>query len=500
MDATLLEMRGISKSFPGVRALQDVSLEVLAGEVHALVGENGAGKSTLMRILGGIYPRDAGEILLRGSRVEIGSPTQARQLGITIIHQELNQVPALSVAENIFLGREPRRPPGLVNWDQMYARAGRLLAGLGLSIDPRRRVGTLTVAEQQLVEIAKALSADAELVVMDEPTAALTVEETERLFRFIRDLRARGVGIIYITHRLEEIFKIADRVTVLRDGQRVGTYTVAELTMDELIRLMVGRQLTEKFPKEDVPLGSPVLDVRGLTRQGLFRDISFVVHRGEILGIAGLIGSGKAEVAHATFGAVPLDAGEILLDGQRVIIRSPADAIALGVGLVTEDRKRLGLVLPMSVRANITLPVLRRLRTAFVVRRADETALIRQAIHDLDMAVTSPEQIVRNLSGGTQQKVVVSKWLQTRARVLLMVEPTRGIDVGAKVEIYRLMTALARRGVGIVMVSSEMEEVLGMSDRILVMHEGVITAEFPRAQATQEAIMASAAGRVRRGV
>lgn len=270
--------------------------------------------------------------------------------------------------------------------------------------------------------------------------------------------------------------------------------------MDELIRLMVGRQLTEKFPKEDVPLGSPVLDVRGLTRQGLFRDISFVVHRGEILGIAGLIGSGKAEVAHAIFGAGPLDAGEILLDGQRVIIRSPADAIALGIGLVTEDRKRLGLVLPMSVRANITLPVLRRLRTAFVVRRADETALIRQAIHDLDMAVTSPEQIVRNLSGGTQQKVVVSKWLQTRARVLLMVEPTRGIDVGAKVEIYRLMTALARRGVGIVMVSSEMEEVLGMSDRILVMHEGVITAEFPRAQATQEAIMASAAGRVRRGV
>src|SRR5437667_296360 len=405
----LLEMRRLSKVFPGVTGQQDGSWEVRAGEVHALVGENGAGKSTRMRILGGIYPRDAGEILLHGSRVEIGSPTQARQLGITIIHQELNQVPALSVAENIFLGREPRRPPGLMDWDQMYARAGRLLAGLGLSIDPGRRVGTLTVAEQQLVEIAKALSADAGLVVMDEPTAALTVEETERLFRFIRDLRARGVGIIYITHRLEEIFKIADRVTVLRDGQRVGTYTVAELTMDELIRLMVGRQLTE-------------------------------------------------------------------------------------------NRKRLGLVLPMSVRANITLPVLRRLRTAFVVRRADETALIRQAIHDLDMAVTSPEQIVRNLSGGTQQKVVVSKWLQTRARVLLMVEPTRGIDVGAKVEIYRLMTALARRGVGIVMVSSEMEEVRGMSDRILVMHEGVITAEFPRAQATQEAIMASAAGRVHRGV
>src|SRR5256886_4570972 len=315
----LLEMRSISKSFPGVRALQDVSLEVRAGEVHALVGENGAGKSTLMRILGGIYPRDAGEILLHGSRVEIGSPTQARHGGITIFHQELNQVPALSVAENIFLGRDPRRPPGLMDWDQMYARAGRLLAGLGLSIDPRRRVGTLTVAEQQLVEIAKALSADAELVVMDEPTAALTVEETERLFRFIRDLRARGVGIIYITPRLEENFKIADRVTVLRDGQRVGAYTVAELTMDELIRLMVGRQLTEKFPKEDVPLGSPVLDVRGLTRRGIFRDISFVVHRGEILGIAGLIGSGKAGVDHAILVSGPLHAGEICVAASRVV-------------------------------------------------------------------------------------------------------------------------------------------------------------------------------------
>ncbi|TMI75974.1 MAG: sugar ABC transporter ATP-binding protein [Bacillati bacterium ANGP1] len=500
VDVPLLEMKGITKSFPGVRALQDVSLEVGAGEVHALVGENGAGKSTLIRILGGIYPRDAGQILLRGLPVEVASPTHARQLGISIIHQELNQVPALSVAENIFLGREPRRVGGLVDWDEIYARAGRLLADLGVSIDPRRRLGTLTVAEQQLVEIAKALSADAAVVVMDEPTAPLTLEETERLFGFIRDLRARGVGIIYITHRLQEVFKTADRVTVLRDGQYVGTYAIAGLTMDELISLMVGRRLTEKFPKEDVPLGPPVLDVRGLTVQEFFRDVSFILRHGEILGIAGLIGSGKAEVAHAIFGATPLDAGEILLDGRPVSIRSAADAIALGIGLVTEDRKRLGLVLSMSVRANITLPIIRRLAVALFIRRLEETALITQAIRDLDMAVTSPEQIVRNLSGGTQQKVVVAKWLQTRARVLLMVEPTRGIDVGAKVEIYHLMVALARRGVGIVMVSSEMEEILGMSDRILVMHEGVITAEFPRAQATQEGIMASAAGRVRSAV
>ena len=500
VDVPLLEMKGITKSFPGVRALQDVSLEVRAGEVHALVGENGAGKSTLIRILGGIYPRDAGQILLRGLPVEVASPTHARQLGISIIHQELNQVPALSVAENIFLGREPRRVGGLVDWDEMYARAGRLLADLGVSINPRRRLGTLTVAEQQLVEIAKALSADAAIVVMDEPTAPLTVEETERLFGFIHDLRARDVGIIYITHRLEEVFKIADRVTVLRDGLHVGTYAIAGLTMDELISLMVGRRLTEKFPKEDVPLGPPVLDVRGLTVQGFFRDVSFILRHGEILGIAGLIGSGKAEVAHAIFGATSLDAGEILLDGRPVSIRSPADAIALGIGLVTEDRKRLGLVLSMSVRANITLPIVRRVAVALFIRRLEETALVTQAIRDLDMAVTSPEQIVRNLSGGTQQKVVVAKWLQTRARVLLMVEPTRGIDVGAKVEIYHLMVGLARRGVGIVMVSSEMEEILGMSDRILAMHEGVITAEFSRAQATQEGIMASAAGRVRSAV
>ena len=491
-------MEGISKSFPGVQALRDVQFEVQGGEVHALVGENGAGKSTLMRILGGVHQRDAGEIHLRGQPVEIPSPVYARMLGISIIHQELNQVPALPVAENIFLGREPRRAGGFVDWKTMYARANTLLQDLGLPIDPRRRLGTLTVAEQQLVEIAKALSVEADLVIMDEPTAALTVEETERLFRFIRDLRPRGVGIVYITHRLEEIFTIADRVTVLRDGQYVGTYAIGELTMDGLIRLMVGRQLTEKFPKEPVAAGAPVLEVRGLTSRGRFTDVSFTVHRGEILGIAGLIGSGKAAVAHAIFGAITVDSGEILVDGHPVTIRSPSEAIAHGIGLVTEDRKRLGLVLGMSVTANITLPVLPELETAGFVRRREEAARVTQAIRDLDMAVASPEQPARNLSGGTQQKVVVAKWLQTRARVLLLVEPTRGIDVGAKVEMYRLMVDLARRGVGIVMISSELPEILGMSDRILVMHEGRITGEFPRETATQEAILASASGRIHR--
>ena len=491
-------MEGISKSFPGVQALRDVQFEVQGGEVHALVGENGAGKSTLMRILGGVHQRDAGEIHLRGQPVEIPSPVHARMLGISIIHQELNQVPALPVAENIFLGREPRRAGGFVDWKTMYARANTLLQDLGLPIDPRRRLGTLTVAEQQLVEIAKALSVEADLVIMDEPTAALTVEETERLFRFIRDLRPRGVGIVYITHRLEEIFTIADRVTVLRDGQYVGTYAIGELTMDGLIRLMVGRQLTEKFPKEPVAAGAPVLEVRGLTSGGRFTDVSFTVHRGEILGIAGLIGSGKAAVAHAIFGAIPVDSGEILVDGHPITIRSPSEAIAHGIGLVTEDRKRLGLVLGMSVTANITLPALPELETAGFVRRREEAVRVTQAIRDLDMAVASPDQPARNLSGGTQQKVVVAKWLQTGARVLLLVEPTRGIDVGAKVEMYRLMVALARRGVGIVMISSELPEILGMSDRILVMHEGRITGEFPRETATQEAILASASGRIHR--
>jgi ribose transport system ATP-binding protein len=489
-------MRGIRKAFPGVVALQDVRFEVRAGEVHALVGENGAGKSTLMRILSGVHQRDAGEILLRGRPVEIPSPTQARRLGISIIHQELNQVRALSVAENIFLGREPRRPGGFVDWAAMYAQARRLLDSLGLPIDPRRRLGTLTVAEQQLVEIAKALSVAADVVIMDEPTAALTVEETERLFRFIRDLRARGVAIVYITHRLEEVFAIADRVTVLRDGQYIGTHPITELGLDDLIRLMVGRQLTEKYPKERVPAGPVVLEARGLTARGQFADVSFTLRRGEILGVAGLIGSGKTAVAHALFGAIPLDAGEIVLEGRPVAIRSPAEAIALGIGLVTEDRKRLGLVLSMGVGANITLPILPGLNIAGFIHQRRERDLVRGVIGELRMAVASPDQPARNLSGGTQQKVVVAKWLQTNAKVLLLAEPTRGIDVGAKVEMYRLMVDLARRGVGLVMISSELPEILGMSDRVLVMHEGRITGEFRAGDVTQEAILASATGRV----
>jgi ribose transport system ATP-binding protein len=496
--APVLQMLEISKEFPGVRALERVDLDVLPGEVHALLGENGAGKSTLIRILGGIHRRDSGEIRLRGRQVEITSPRQARELGIAIIHQELSQVGPLSVAENLLLGREPRRWRWFVDWKAARNQAQRAMADLGVDVDPRSRVDLLSVAERQALEIARALSQNADILVMDEPTAALTIEETNRLFGIIRDLTARGVAVVYISHRLEEIFRIADRVTVLRDGHHVGTFRRDAIDMDGLIQAMVGRKLTEKFPKEPVPAGRPVLEVRGLSVPGLFWNVSFTVNAGEIVGIAGLVGSGKIEVAHAIFGALPLEAGDIVVEGRQVEIESPADAIAHGIGLVPEDRKTQGLVLGMSLRANVSLPSLERLQVGGFVRRDEERRVVEQRIHRLHIQATGPEQTARTLSGGNQQKVVVAKWLEGGGKVLLLCEPTRGIDVGAKVELYRLMVDLARAGVAQVLISSELPEVLGMSDRILVMHEGEVTGEFSRADATQEAIMASATGRTYR--
>ena len=490
----ILRMRRIVKEFPGVQALAGVDLEVLPGEVHALVGENGAGKSTLIRILGGVHQPDGGEIILGGQPVAIPTPRRARELGIAVIHQELNQVGPLSVAENLVLGNEPRRWCWFMDWDALHARAATLMAELGASIDPRARVDRLSVAERQTVEIARALSLTADILVMDEPTAALTLEEAERLFAIIADLRARGVAVIYISHRLDEIFRIADRVTVLRDGHYIGTYPAGAIDMDGVIQLIVGRKLTEKFPKEPVAPGPPRLEARGLSVAGVFRDVSFTVRAGEILGIAGLVGSGKIEVAHALFGMLPLDGGEVLVDGRPAAIRSPADAIALGIDLVPEDRKTLGLVLGMSIRDNISLPSVERLSAAGFVRQDEERRVVDQAIRRLDIRGRSRNQAVRHLSGGNQQKVVVAKWLQAGAKVLLLCEPTRGIDVGAKVEMYRLMVELARAGVAIVMISSELPEVLGMSDRVLVMHEGRITAQFERGEATQERIMARASG------
>jgi ribose transport system ATP-binding protein len=494
----LLSMTDITKRFPGVQALDHVSLDVEAGEVHAITGENGAGKSTLIRILGGIHERDGGEVVLRGHRVEISGPRQAREMGIAIIHQELSQVGPLSVAENLLLGREPRRWRWFMDWRAARAEARRAMADLGIEVEPGARVDLLSVAERQALEIARALSQDAGILVMDEPTAALTLEETNRLFDVIDDLKARGVAVIYISHRLEEVFRIADRVTVLRDGRHVATSRRDEIDLDTLIQQMVGRRVAEKYPKATPSPGATVLEVRDLGAAGRFRRITFSVRAGEIVGIAGLVGSGKIEVGHALFGAMPVDVGAILIDGKRVAVSSPRAAIHAGIGLVPEDRKTQGLVLGMSVRKNISLPFLGRLATAGFVRNEQERQVVDGRMSRLDIRASSPDQIVRTLSGGNQQKTVVAKWLETGGKVLVLCEPTRGVDVGAKVELYRLMSDLARAGVALVLISSELPEVIGMSDRILVMHEGEITGEFSRAEATQEAIMASATGRTYR--
>ncbi|MDH7602057.1 MAG: sugar ABC transporter ATP-binding protein [Armatimonadota bacterium] len=491
----VLEMRGITKTYPGVKALDGVDFEVLPGEVHALVGENGAGKSTLMKILAGADIKDSGRIIIDGKEVHIASPQEAMRLGISIIYQEFNLVPYMSAAENIFLGREPMTAiPGVVDFKRMYAEAERLISELGVRLDVRVPVNQLSVAQQQMVEIAKATSRNARIIAMDEPSATLTEHELENLFALIRRLKADGVSIIYISHRLDEIFRIADRVTVLRDGKLVATKPVAETSREELIRMMVGRELKDTIPKTEVQPGDVVLEVRGLTREGVIRDISFSVRRGEILGIAGLVGAGRTEVARAIFGADPIDSGEILLEGKPVTIRSPKDAIRLGIGLVTEDRKALGLILGMAVRENVTIANLDPLSRFGFISRRKEQEVANRYVEDLMIRTPSIEQAVQNLSGGTQQKVVLAKWLFTQSKVLIFDEPTRGIDVGAKTEIYQLMNRLAEQGVAIIMISSELPEILGMSDRILVMHEGEIAGELSREEATQEKIMFLATG------
>lgn len=488
-------MRNISKQYPGVRALDDVTLTVEAGEVHALLGENGAGKSTLMKILAGAQPMDHGEILLHGRPVVIDTPQRAMDHGISIIYQEFNLVPYLSAGENIFLGREPRGViPGFVDFRTLYAESQRVLDRLGVRIDARSPVNMLSVAQQQMVEIAKATSKQCRIIIMDEPSATLTEHELQALFGLIRRLKGEGVSIVYISHRLEEIFDVCDRATVMRDGKWIATRPVKELNREEIIRLMVGRELGEAIPKVAAHVGEPALTVRNLSRAGVLHDISFTVHRGEILGLAGLVGAGRTETARAIFGADPLDGGQIELFGKPVRIRAPRDAIRLGIGLVTEDRKQQGLVLGMAVRENNTLANLDSLsRLGFIRRRAEQKVAEEYRV-SLSIKTPSIEQSVQNLSGGNQQKVVLAKWLFTGSKVLIFDEPTRGIDVGAKSEIYKLMNELAAQGCAIIMISSELPEVLGMSDRILVMHEGTITGELLRADATQEKVMHLATG------
>jgi ribose transport system ATP-binding protein len=494
MTEPLLRMIGITKSFPGVRALDHVDLDLNPSEVHALAGENGAGKSTLMKILSGVYRADEGEIWLRGKRVTATGTRAMLDAGVSVIYQELNLVPYLSVAENIFLGREPLRAGGFIDWRRMRADVRRLLEPFGLELDPRARVNSLGPAYQQVVEIAKALSLRSDILVMDEPTAALTGRESERLFEVIRGLRRSGVSVIYISHRLQEIKQVADRVTVLRDGRRAVTSAVAEISIDEIIRHMVGRTLTEQYPKARTTPGPELLRVEGLTRRGVCRDVSFAVRRGEILGVAGLVGAGRTEIMELVFGSRRRDAGRILVNGKEVDIRTTRDAVRHGMALIPEERKRQGLVLGLSVFDNVALTVLDLHSIAGVVRRGEVTSLVSRVVRSIRVRTPSLAQTVRNLSGGNQQKVVLSKWFIRDCDIYIFDEPTRGIDVGAKVEIYKLMQELAGRGAAIVMVSSDLPEVMAMSDRIAVVWNGQIVGQFERGEVNEEQVMSYALG------
>ena len=487
----LVEAKDISKSFPGVRALSGARFELLPGEVHALMGENGAGKSTLMKILAGIYARDSGEIRYDGALVDFTGPREAQQAGIGIIHQELQLMNHLTVAQNIFIGREPKRAFGLLlDDDRLNRDASALLAHLNLSIDPRTVVGGLTVAKQQMVEIAKALSFNSRVLIMDEPTAALNNAEIAELFKMIRELKRRGVGIIYISHKMDELKQIGDRVTVLRDGEYVGTVDAATTGMATIIGMMVGRTISDERLVGASEPGEVALDVRRLECGPLVRDVSFSVRRGEILGFAGLMGAGRTEVARAVFGADRLQSGEIFVHGKRCAVRTPEHAVAAGIGYLSEDRKRFGLALGMDVEANVVMSNLSRyLSFAGFLKSKPMRRAAEKFIRLLNIRTPSAAQEVRLLSGGNQQKVVVAKWLDRDCDILFFDEPTRGIDVGAKSEIYKLLRTLADQGKAIVMISSELPEILRMSDRIIVMCEGRITGELAAEQATQERIM-----------
>ncbi|MBA4495496.1 sugar ABC transporter ATP-binding protein [Paenactinomyces guangxiensis] len=491
----LLDMKGINKSFNGVQVLKNIELTLHSGEVLALLGENGAGKSTLMKILGGVYPKDSGQIMISQEEQEIRSPRDASRLGIAMIHQELNLIPNLTVMENIFLGREfTYNKWKWLNWKMMRKETERLLSRLGVRIDPAAKIENLSVGQQQMIEIAKALSIRAKILVLDEPTAALTDRETKTLFQVIQSLKQEGVGMIYISHRLEEIFQICDRITVLRDGSTVATRETNRTDMEELIRLMVGRELEERFPEKKADFGSERLRVEGVSRKGKVRDISFAIHSGEIVGIAGLMGSGRTEVARLLFGADRMDRGKIYIDGEKVRLKHPGDAIQKGIAYVTEDRKKEGLVLSLSVRKNLSLPSLSNLSSFGWIQKKKEKHLTYSLINQLSIRSNVDDQEVRFLSGGNQQKVVIGKWLATSPKILIMDEPTRGVDIGAKQEIYQLMNRFAEQGLAVLLISSDMEEVLGMSDRILVMHEGRISGEFTREEANQEKVMAAASG------
>jgi len=494
MDETpLLVMTGINKYFPGVYAVQNVDFDLRKGEIHALVGENGAGKSTLMKVLAGVHPPEAGEIQIQGKSIKVDSPAIARSSGVVMVHQELKLANALTVAENIFLGSVPTNRYGLVDWKLLKKKAVDALAVLNIKMDVDRKVCDLTVAEMQLVEIAKALVLNAKIIIMDEPSAVLTPFELRQLYIVLREQRDRGVSIIYISHRLEEIFELADRVTVMKDGAKVAVLDVVSTNKWEIVKLMVGRELGKHYPKRTHKIGEPVLELKNVTRKGKVENISLTLHCGEILGIAGLIGAGRSELANIIFGAEPLDSGQIMIRGETTKIASPQDAMRKGLGFVTEDRRQTGLFAIMTVRENITIANLQKFTRRGFLDLKREYEIAKDFINRIRIITPSSDQQVQNLSGGNQQRVLLSKWINTDSKIFLIDEPTRGIDVGSKEELYVLMNELVANGAAILMISSELPEILGMSDRILVMNHGHLTAEFDITEATEVKIMECAA-------
>lgn len=484
----IMSVRNIDKAFGGVQALKEVDFDIYPGEVHALIGENGAGKSTLIKIITGVYQPDRGEILLDDKPVQFADPREAQSAAIAAIYQEPNLFPDLDIAENIYVGRQPKKM-GRVDWSQMYKDAENLLESLGLKLDVRTKARTLSVAQQQMVEVARALSLNARVLIMDEPTSSLTLSEVEDLFNITRKLRDQGTALVFISHRLEELFALADRVTILRDGNYIGTRMIDNVTHEELIKMMVGRSLHLLYPKEDVQIGDVVLEVKNLSAVGQYEDISFDVRAGEILGVYGLVGAGRTEIARALFGTEPATSGQIVIDGKPVTIRTPQQAMELGIAYVPEDRKMHGLILPMSISNNITLCVLQQIVKGTWINNKKESLTAQDLVQQLSVKASNVWQKAQELSGGNQQKVVLSKWLATKPRILILDEPTRGIDVGAKMEVHQLLGQLALDGVAIIMISSELPEILGMSDRILVIREGQLGGQFNREEATQEKLM-----------
>ena len=489
-----IEMRGIDKSFGSNQVLKQAGFTLESGEVHALMGENGAGKSTLMKILTGVYTKDAGTVLVDGKEVNYKNPQEAEKAGIVFIYQELNVMFDLTVEENLFMGKEIHGKFGICDKKAMQKKAQEALNTLGVNISPKTVMSELSVGQQQMVEICKALMADAKVIIMDEPTAALTQSETVALFKVIESLRKKGVSMVYISHRMEEIFELCDRITVLRDGSYIGVKNIPETNMNEIVKMMIGREIGERYPSRDVKIGKEVLKVKGLTRKGTFHDVSFSVRAGEVLGVSGLMGAGRTEIMQAIFGNLSYESGTIEIDGKEVKISNPRQAMEHGIGFITEDRKTEGLMLDKSIRENISLCNLGRISKSSVISKEAEKNMVAEAIKDLHIKCFGPYHECNNLSGGNQQKVVLAKWILTNPKILILDEPTRGVDIGAKKEIYSIINKLAAQGVAIIMVSSELPEVLGMSDNIMVVREGEVRGIISYEEANQERVMTLATG------